>query len=96
MNISIKNCGKEYEIVPEGKLDYTNMEEFDAAVSSVLPEADKIVINMEKTDYISSAGIRVIIDAFDELETKGGVSLVNCNSLIREIIEMTGLRELLA
>lgn len=96
MNISVKNNGKIYEIIPEGNLDYTTMEDFDAAVSSVLPDAEKIILNMEKSGYISSAGIRVILSALDELETKGGIRMINCNSMVREIMEITGLKELLA
>ena len=96
MNISISHTGKEYVISPEGKLDYTTMAEFDAAVSSVLLEADSIVIDMEKAEYISSAGIRIILAAYDELETKGGIRLVNCNSMVREIFEMTGLWDYLS
>lgn len=96
MNISVKNNGKIYEIIPEGNLDYTTMEDFDAAVSSVLPDAEKIILNMEKSGYISSAGIRVILSALDELETKGGIRMTNCNSMVREIMEITGLKELLA
>ena len=96
MNISISHTGKEYVISPEGKLDYTTMKEFDAAVSSVLLEADRIVIDMEKAEYISSAGIRVILAAYDELETKGGIRLVNCSSMVREIFEMTGLWDYLS
>lgn len=95
MTINISNEEGLYTVAPEGNLDYTSMEDFDAAVSEILPSASALIFNMENVPYISSAGIRVIISAYDELETKGGVKLKNCNTIVRDIFEMTGLKALL-
>lgn len=93
MQIDITNTAGKYLISPKGKLDYNAMADFDSAVSSVLPDASSITIDMAEVPYISSAGIRVIVRACEELAEPGAVKLVNSNEMVREVFDMTGLGE---
>lgn len=93
--IDVKKDGKKYIVILSGHIDYSNADEFDTKVKKVLKDADSMVIDMEKLDYISSAGIRVIVCAYNELENKGGIKLINLNEIVREIFEVTGLQDLI-
>lgn len=93
MQIDITNNAGKYLIAPKGQLDYNTMAEFDSAVSSVLPDASSVTIDMADVPYISSAGIRVIIRACEELAVPGAVKLINSNEMVREVFDMTGLSE---
>ena len=60
-------------------------------ISEILKDAESMVIDMENLEYISSAGIRVIVYAYNELENKGGLKLIKLNDVVKEIFEVTGL-----
>jgi anti-sigma B factor antagonist len=58
-------------------------------------EAQKIILNVEKLDYISSAGLRSLVILIKKLyATKGEMVLVNMQGVVREIIEVSGFENL--
>lgn len=95
IKIDIRNEGEKYFISLDGSIDYSNADEFDVKVKKILPSANSILIDMEKLEYISSAGLRVIIYAFNDLENKGGLKVKNLNEAVKEIFEVTGLESLI-
>jgi anti-anti-sigma factor len=64
----------------------------------LLPEADSVTIDFEKLEYISSAGLRVLLAAEQAMEEKGGqqVKVVNLNDTIRNIFNITGFEDVLS
>lgn len=97
MNVSVdvKNEGKKYTVSLAGSLDYSNADEFDIKIKEIINDADSMIIDMEKLEYISSAGIRVVVYAYNELENKGGLKLVKLNDVVKDIFEVTGLGDLI-
>ena len=61
----------------------------------LLADADSITIDFEKLDYISSAGLRVLLSAEQSMEEKGAeqVKIVNLNDTIRNIFDITGFSQ---
>ena len=85
-------------IALEGELDTLSSPDFEAELEPLLPEADSVTIDFEKLEYISSAGLRVLLAAEQAMEEKGGqqVKVVNLNDTIRNIFNITGFEDVLS
>ena len=79
--------------IPSGRLDTNNAPE---AEELIVQEIDKgqfrVVVDFAKTNYISSAGLRVILKTLKLLKQKdnGAIALCNANEQIQEVLEITG------
>ena len=84
----------ELVIFLEGKIDSTNSPEIEKEIQSILaaePDA-KVTVDCDKLEYISSAGLRVLLRMQQE---RGNVKLINVSSEVFEIFEVTGFTEIL-
>ena len=81
-----------------GELDTLSSPDFEKELEPLLPEADSITIDFEKLEYISSAGLRVLLSAEQAMEEKGAeqVKVVNINDTIRNIFYITGFADVLS
>jgi len=77
-------------IAPEGKIDASTCMDFKKQIQPVLDEkSPKVLFDMAKCDYVSSAGIRVFFDFSKSLKDQGGVmSLCNFQPQIRKVFEI--------
>ena len=82
-------------LAPEGRLDTVTAPEMEKAVKEVIPEIDLLTIDLEKLDYISSAGLRVLLFAHKAMKNAGGIKVRNVNETISEIFEVTGFSDIL-
>ena len=83
-------------ITVEGRVDTTTAAELGEMLNSAVPESDEITLDMEKLDYISSAGLRVLLTAHKAMSKKGGFLLIkNVNPDIYEIFDITGFTNIL-
>ena len=95
MNI-IKNAnGSELEVVLEGRLDAVTAPELDNELKSSLDGVTDLVFNMEKLDYISSSGLRVLLSTQKIMNSKGSMKITNANEMVMEIFEVTGFADIL-
>ena len=78
-----------------GRLDTVTAPELEAELSGILQTADTIKIDMEKLEYISSAGLRVILKTQKALEKKGGLKLTNVPESVKEVFDITGFSDFL-
>ena len=76
-----------------GRLDTTTAPQLEAEI--VDAAADKLVLDFEKLEYISSAGLRVLLGAQKQMSAKGGMVVKNVIPEIMEIFEMTGFIDIL-
>ena len=85
-------------IALEGELDTLSSPDFEDMLEPLLAQAQSVTMDFEKLEYISSAGLRVLLAAEQALEEKGAekVRVVNMNSTIRNIFEITGFTDVLA
>ena len=95
MTINKEMNGKELTIVPEGRLDTMTAPELEAELSQSMDDAESLVLDFSKLDYISSAGLRVLLSAHKTMSGKGGMKLTNVNEIVREVFEVTGFAEIL-
>ena len=90
MNITKQINGKELTIALEGKLDTTTAPELEQELEKSLDGVDKLVFDLKDMDYISSAGLRVLLSAHKKMIGKNGMRLKNVCEEIMEIFEVTG------
>lgn len=82
-------------VAVEGRLDTLTCEELDNSLKESMPSADKLVLDFAKLDYISSAGLRVVLQAHKTMSAKGGLKLINLNDIVKEVFEVTGFIDIL-
>ena len=78
-----------------GRLDTMTTPELEKEMEKILPEAERLTLDFAGLEYISSAGLRLLLKAQKEMSKKGGMKLVNVNAEIAEIFEITGFSEFL-
>lgn len=78
-----------------GRLDTTTAPELETALEEVLPNAKELIFDMHGLEYISSAGLRVILKAQKAMNAKGSMKLVGVNDSIMEVFDITGFLDIL-
>ena len=93
------NVERDFELVTlavTGRLDATTAPNLEAVVNELYEDAKELVIDMSELEYISSAGIRVLLGAYKKMNfNQGTIRIVKANDMVREVFEMTGLSEML-
>ncbi|MBQ7172732.1 MAG: STAS domain-containing protein [Clostridia bacterium] len=95
MNITQSAINGKTVLAPEGRLDTVSAPELEKVVKDVIPTTDELVLDLAKLDYISSAGLRILLSAQKAMMTKGGMTVCNVNETILEIFEVTGFSDIL-
>ena len=79
----------------EGRLDTNSAPELDAAVHELPSDVSELILDLEKMDYISSAGLRVVLSAQKLMKQQGKMKVVNVNDNIMGIFEITRFVDIL-
>ena len=79
----------------EGRLDTLNAPELEAIVNTELDGAIDLTLDFLGVDYVSSAGLRVLLMAQKKMGACGSMRLKNVSPMIKEIFEVTGFSEIL-
>ena len=79
----------------EGRLDTTTAPELEKELKGDLESATQLTLDFSKLDYISSAGLRVLLSAHKVMEKKGGMVVTNVNEMVNEVFEVTGFADIL-
>ena len=96
MNISKSKNGEELTIAIEGRLDTTTAPELDDAVKSEIEGITKLVFDFAKLEYISSAGLRVLLSSQKIMNKQGSMVVKNVSEEVNEIFEVTGFQDILS
>lgn len=95
MNIVKQQNGKNLEIALEGRLDTTTAPALEAELNQSLSGADSLTLNFSKLEYISSAGLRVLLSAHKTMSSKGGMRIIGANEIVMEVFQVTGFADIL-
>ena len=79
----------------EGRLDTVTAPELEAALQEGIAGVAALTLDLEKLEYISSAGLRVLLSTQKIMLKQGELKLVNVGEAIMEILEITGFAEIL-
>ena len=95
MTIDKKLNGKTLEVALTGRLDTVTAPDLEAALKEEMPAADSLVLDFSALDYISSAGLRVLLSAHKTMSKKGGMKVTNVNEIVNEVFDVTGFADIL-
>ena len=94
MDITTKIEGTELTVYPVGKIDTLTTPVLEKTIAEHLDNVGSVVIDMEKTDLISSACLRYLLVLHRTLMTKEGMKLRNVNDVILEVLDFTGFNDI--
>ena len=89
MTIEKTTENEKVTLTVSGRLDTTTAPELEAALDEVLENTKELIFNLENLEYISSAGLRVILKAQKSIKTKGSMKLTGVNDSIMEVFDIT-------
>ena len=82
--------GENAKIVVVGRLDTQTAPELEKVIDEVVANVKELVFDMNGLEYVSSAGLRVILKAQKIMNTKGSMKLIGVNDSIMEDFDITG------
>ena len=93
------NVERDYELVTleiTGRLDTTTAPNLETVINGLSEDTKELVFDMGELDYISSAGIRVLLGAYKKMNLNQGLMRIEmANDMVCEAFEMTGLSQML-
>ncbi|MBQ9492957.1 MAG: STAS domain-containing protein [Oscillibacter sp.] len=94
--IDMKRNGDSLTVSPEGRLDTSTAPNLDAQLRPVLSEGVKnLEIDLKALDYISSAGLRLLLSVQKIMSAQGNMVVRNVNESVMEVFQITGFTNLL-
>ena len=95
MTIAKNLNGNSLTLHLSGRLDTTTAPELESVVDSSLAGVQELILDMEALEYISSAGLRVILKAQKLMNSKGSLKLIHVNDTIMAVFDITGFVDIL-
>ena len=93
------NVERDFELVTlgiTGRLDTTTAPNLEAVINELSKDIKELVFDMSELEYLSSAGIRVLLFAYKKMSLNQGVMRIEkVNDIVREVFEMTGLLQMI-
>ncbi len=95
MKIEQNKTGSKLCMALEGRLDTTTAPQLEEALKPALEGVDTLTLDLDKLEYISSAGLRVLLSAQKIMSKQGSMTLTHVGESIMEIFEVTGFSDIL-
>lgn len=93
LKVSLSKNENTFTFFVEGRLDTLTSPQLEEEINKVINDAKKLVFDLKKLSYISSAGLRVLLGAAQQMEGKGEMVLIHVSEAVREIFDLTGFIE---
>ena len=95
LNIKKELNGSALKVALGGRLDTSTSPQLEDEMKSSLNGVTELVFDMEGLEYISSAGLRVLLSVQKVMNQQGSMKLLHVNDVINEIFEVTGFSDIL-
>ncbi len=95
MNITKKIDGTTLTVMPAGRLDTRSAVDLESVVNSSIADVKALTFDFAKLEYISSAGLRVLLASHKTMMKQGSMVVKNCSEEIMEIFDVTGFTDIL-
>ena len=95
MTIEIKKNAAETIIEIVGRLDTITAPSLDKTINEDIGDTKELVLDMKGLEYISSAGLRVLLGAQKKMQKSGSMKVINVCEEVMEVFEMTGFADIL-
>ena len=95
MTIEIKKNPAEVVLQISGRLDTLTAPSLDKTINEDIGDAPNLILDMKSLEYISSAGLRVLLGAQKKMQKIGSMKVINVCEVVMEVFEMTGFADIL-
>ena len=95
MTIDVKKQADQVMIAVAGRLDTTTAPALEKAISESVQEEKHLILDIKEVEYISSAGLRVLLGAQKKMQKIGSMKVMNVCPEVMEVFEMTGFADIL-
>ena len=95
MTIEIKKNKEETIIEIVGRLDTITAPALDKTINEDIADTTNLVLDVKGMEYISSAGLRVLLGAQKKMQKVGSMKLINVRDTVMDVFEMTGFADIL-
>ncbi|MDO4540033.1 MAG: STAS domain-containing protein [Syntrophomonadaceae bacterium] len=95
MIIEKNQQGTTLKFTLSGRLDTSTAPELEQELKTALEGVEKLAFDLAGLDYLSSAGLRVLLSAQKTMNKQGSMVVRNVNETVREIFEVTGFDDIL-
>ncbi len=95
MKVEFNKEGANLVICPQGRLDSSTAPNLDGLVKEQIAGVENLVFDLAGLDYMSSAGLRIILSAQKIMNKQGLMKIKNVNEFIMEVFELTGFVDIL-
>ena len=95
MTIEIKKSAAVTTIEVAGRLDTITAPALDKTINEDIPDTKNLVLDLKGLEYISSAGLRVLLGAQKKMQKIGSMKVVNVCQEVMDVFEMTGFADIL-
>lgn len=96
MSLNIeKNIAEATTLTLTGRLDTSTAPELEAELDRLLPDTTSLIFEMQGLEYISSAGLRMILKAQKAMNRKGSMKLLHVPESVMEVFDITGFVDFL-
>ena len=95
MKIEKKAEGSKLTVALEGRLDTTTAPELEEALKDALEKVDDLTMDFSGLEYISSAGLRVLLATQKIMNKQGAMRVINVNEVVMDVFDVTGFADIL-
>lgn len=95
MNINTEINNGKLIINLEGRLDTNTAPQLEDTINQQIENITELLLNLKNLEYISSAGLRVILSAQKIMNKQGKMKIINANDNVMEVFDMTGFLDIL-
>ena len=95
MELTANKNGAELTVSVNGEVNTMTAPELSGLLEKELPGVQKLTLDFAKCDYVSSAGLRVLLSAHKLMSGKGGMKVTHVNEIVAEVFEVTGFSDIL-
>ena len=95
MTIDKVQTGSSVILEVEGRLETTTAPELETVIKNELDGVSELTFDFSKLEYISSAGLRVILSAQKIMGGKGTLKVIGVNEIVKEVFDITGFSDII-
>ena len=95
MTMEIKKNTDETIVRISGRLDTITAPALDKTINEEIGDTQNLILDMKSLEYISSAGLRVLLGAQKKMQKIGSMKVINVCEEVMEVFEMTGFADIL-
>ena len=95
MTIDKKTSGSTLTISVEGRLDTVTAPDLEKEIKTSLDGVTELIFDFDRLDYISSAGLRVLLSTQKMMTNQGSMKVIHVNETINDVFEITGFSDIL-